>query len=394
MVAVEHPAVRQSEPSEHPRPRSTRWPRYEAAVLGFRHYWYPALLSRHLGKKPQAIKLLGEDLVFVRGEGGRPYALFDRCAHRGMRLSEGTCLAAGTITCPYHGWTFDVADGRLVAALTDGPNSAVVGKRGTTVRTYPVEERNGVIYVYMGDGNPPPLEEDVPEEVLSPDYTFSIVVSLWRCNWRAAIENGYDAGHAAYVHRDSLRWRTAMRLQPAWNGRVVSAVEGKYLRQVGRSERGYEAEYPRVGRWPRHTRLRKLLAKIGERQPRPYTQTNEFRLPCIIRNRYSYYHHIRWAVPVDANTCRTFQALAGPYDGARAVAFNVHYWLWHRWVFHLWFNGQDERIVELLDYHAPEQLYRPDSSIVGLRKYIEARARHADPLPGVPEPDYTGERYP
>src|SRR5947207_9158661 len=93
------------------RLKTTRGPLYEAAELGFRHYWYPALLSRHLGKKPQAIKMLGEDLVFVRGEAGRPQALFDRCAHRGMLLSAGRCLSEGTITCPYHGWTYDVANG-------------------------------------------------------------------------------------------------------------------------------------------------------------------------------------------------------------------------------------------------------------------------------------------
>ena len=204
----------------------------------------------------------------------------------------------------------------------------------------------------------------------------------------------YDAAHAPYIHRDSLRWRTAMRMQPAWRGYVQSEVEGKYLRQVGRSERGYEAEYPRVGRWPRHTRLRKALARLGERDTRPSVQTNEFRLPCIIRNRYSYYHHVRWAVPVDAHTSRNFQALAGPYDGARATAFRLQYWLWHRWVFHLWFNGQDEKVIEQLDYDAPEQLFRPDSSIVALRKYIEAHARSADPPPGAPEPDFSGERYP
>jgi phenylpropionate dioxygenase-like ring-hydroxylating dioxygenase large terminal subunit len=384
MVAVERPAVPVTERREEPRLRSTRGPRYEAAVLGFRHYWYPALLSRHLGKKPQAIKMLGEDLVFVRGEAGRPHALYDRCAHRGMVLSAGRCLAEGTITCPYHGWTYDVANGQLVAALTDGPASAVVGKLGKAVRTYPVEERNGVIYVYMGDGTPPPLEADVPEELLSPDYTFSIVVSLWNSNWRAGIENGYDAAHAPYIHRDSLRWRTAMRMQPAWGGHVESMVDGKYLRQIRRSDRGYEADYPRVGRWPRHTKLRKALAKLGERETRPSVQTNEFRLPCIIRNRYTYYEH----------TSRTFQALAGPYDGARAAAFKAQYWLWHRWVFHMWFNGQDEKVIEQLDYDAPEQLFRPDSSIVALRKYIEAHARSADPPPGVPEPDYSGERYP
>ncbi|HLY66229.1 MAG TPA: Rieske 2Fe-2S domain-containing protein, partial [Chloroflexota bacterium] len=175
-----------------PRLKSTRGPLYDTAALGFRHYWYPALLSRHLsGNKPQGIKLLGENLMFMRAN-GRVHALFDRCAHRGMRLSYGTCLSEGTVTCPYHGWTYDVRDGQCIAALTDGPESPIAGQRGKSVRTYPVEERNGIVYVYMGDGNPPPLEADVPEEVLRPDWTFHAVVYTWNCNWRSAVENGFD----------------------------------------------------------------------------------------------------------------------------------------------------------------------------------------------------------
>ncbi len=80
-------------------------------------------------------------------------------------------------------------------------------------------------------------------------------------------------------------------------------------------------------------------------------------------------------MPIDAETTRNFQMLAGPYHGARGSAFKAHYWLWHRWVFHLLFNGQDERIISRLDFNAPERLYRPDRSIVDLRKYIETHAR-------------------
>jgi phenylpropionate dioxygenase-like ring-hydroxylating dioxygenase large terminal subunit len=378
MTETLQPPAGQAPAGQQPRLRSTRGPLYEAADLGFRHYWYPALLSRHLGKKPQAIKMLGEDLVFVRAQ-GKPHALLDRCAHRGMLLSEGKCLTDGTITCPYHGWTFDVADGRLVAALTDGPDSDVVGKRGKEVRSYPVEERNGIIYVYLGDANPPPLEEDVPEEVLNPEYAFEAVVAVWDCDWRSAIENGLDAAHAAYVHRDSLRWRTAMQMQPGWGGKVISEQRGKYLRQK-RLAPGFEGDFPVVGRWPRHTRLRKALAKLGSRRAAP-TPTQEFRLPCIIRNIYWYYTHLRWAVPIDAHTTRNFQVFLGRYQGARARAFRLQYWLWHRWVFHMWFNGQDEHVLERLDYWAPEQLFRPDSSIVDLRKYIETNVRLSDPEP-------------
>ena len=160
-------------------------------MLGFRDYWYPGLLSRHLGKEARGVKMLGEDLVFIRAN-GRAYALQDLCAHKGMPLSFGTCLRRGASPAGTMAGPTTWRPGKCVAALTDGPESAVTGRYG--VKTYPVEERGGIVFVYMGDGNPPPIEEDVPEEVLSPDWTQQTVVSVWEGNWRAAVENGYDAG--------------------------------------------------------------------------------------------------------------------------------------------------------------------------------------------------------
>lgn len=359
---------------EAPVSPATRGPNYEKAVLGLRHYWYPALLSRDLGRKPKSVTMLGQKLVLVRAF-GKPYALYDQCVHRGMLLSAGECFAEGTITCPYHGWTFDVTDGSLVAALTDGPESAVVGKRGKQVRAFPTEERGGTIYVYMGDATPPPLDDDVPEELLgSKRYVKGVVVNSWNCNWRAAVENGHDAAHAPMVHRKSLRWRTGTARQPAWCGHVDNVLEGKYLFRRAR-EIGGPAVYPRIGLWPRQSWLRRQLAKRGRRQ----FQSNAFRLPSMICNAYPTYQMVRWVVPVDATSCRNFMWLTGQARGFARLKWLAMYWLWHRWVFTKLFTRQDQRIVERLDYAAPEQFFRPDSSIVGLRKYIEANARRADP---------------
>jgi phenylpropionate dioxygenase-like ring-hydroxylating dioxygenase large terminal subunit len=359
--------------------RSTRGPRYDAAELGFRHYWYPALVSRELTTKPRAVKMLGEHLVFLRAN-GKAHALFDRCAHRGMVLSQGFCLTEGTITCPYHGWTYDVEDGRCVAALTDGPESSVPGKRGKRVRRYPVEERNGVVYVYMGDGNPPPLEEDVPEELLDPErYVTGLTVNTWACNWRASVENGHDAAHAPIVHVNSLRWRASFSLGPAWYSYVDNIVEGKYLYRRARHTGGM-SNYPRVGRWPRYSWLRRKLAPLGKKAGTGI-QNNSFRLPSMIRNGYTEYSMVRWVVPVDATSCRNFMWLTGTARGIDRVKWLAKYWFWHKWVFTTWFTEQDQQIVERLDYSAPEQLFRPDSSIVGLRKYIEENVRTRDPVP-------------
>jgi len=122
----------------------TAMPEYEAAEMGLRDYWYPILWARELKKtKPKAAKLCGEKLMLQRDKDGKPRALHDRCPHRGVRLSQGKQWWPDTVSCPYHGWTFDLKSGDLVAVITDGPDSRMCGK--AAVKTYPAEERCGLI---------------------------------------------------------------------------------------------------------------------------------------------------------------------------------------------------------------------------------------------------------
>ena len=75
--------------------------------LGLTEYWYPALEAKKVRNKPVGLKLLGEELVFFRGGDGEVKALWNVCPHRGGSLMHGDCHYAGTISCPYHGWTYD-----------------------------------------------------------------------------------------------------------------------------------------------------------------------------------------------------------------------------------------------------------------------------------------------
>jgi phenylpropionate dioxygenase-like ring-hydroxylating dioxygenase large terminal subunit len=89
------------------------WPKYEAAVLGFKEYWYPVTWSKHVKeKKPTAVTLCGERVMLIR-EQGRVFALYDRCPHRGVPLSHpmATQEFPGTWSCGYHGWTYSLEDG-------------------------------------------------------------------------------------------------------------------------------------------------------------------------------------------------------------------------------------------------------------------------------------------
>ena len=143
-----------------------RWEKYKAAVGGLTEYWYPLAIAAELKrKKRQVVTILGKDLVLFY-EQGAFHALLDKCPHRGVPLSMGRVEFAGHISCIFHGWTFDMKSGELVAALTDGPSSPVTRK--ACVRSFPTVERAGLVFVWMGEGKAVPVERDVPEELLDP----------------------------------------------------------------------------------------------------------------------------------------------------------------------------------------------------------------------------------
>ena len=51
--------------------------------------------------------------VAVFNIGGKFYAIHDTCVHRGGPLNEGT-IEGTVVTCPWHGWEYDVAAGKCV----------------------------------------------------------------------------------------------------------------------------------------------------------------------------------------------------------------------------------------------------------------------------------------
>jgi nitrite reductase (NADH) small subunit len=68
---------------------------------------------------------------------GKLYAINNLCLHRGGPLGQGE-LKGNVVTCPWHGWQYDVTTGKLVT------NSAV------SCETYAVEIRGDDIFVDVG----------------------------------------------------------------------------------------------------------------------------------------------------------------------------------------------------------------------------------------------------
>src|SRR5712692_9350187 len=272
----------------------SRWPRYEAAVLGFHEYWYPLTWSRSVGRRPRTYQLLG-DPIMVRRERGKVYAFYDQCPHRGIPLSVGRQEFPGTWTCRYHGWTFDLETGVVAAALTDGPDSPVRGK--VCAQTYPVEERAGLVWVWMGDGPPTvPVEEDIPEALLRPDVVVCGRITERSGNWRLAAENGYDEAHATYLHRYGAFVTAFQRLPAAIITKHGGQTEGPWLWRVP-DQVIPEGDYPGLGRWPKRrwwNRGRDWV-KIG------------IRLPCAMIIQRKATANYAWWEPVDEDTNRYIQ---------------------------------------------------------------------------------------
>jgi phthalate 4,5-dioxygenase oxygenase subunit len=168
----------------------------------FRCYWTPVLLGEELPENdcpPVRVKVLSERLIAFRDSEGR-YGLIDEfCPHRGASLWFARNEECG-LRCPYHGWKFDVT-GQCVEVPSEPEESGFARK--IKVKSYPLVERGGVLWTYMG---PPEQKPPLPEWefALVPDEQRFVSKRLQECNWLQAMEGGIDSSHVSFLHRGSL----------------------------------------------------------------------------------------------------------------------------------------------------------------------------------------------
>ncbi|MCZ6858675.1 MAG: aromatic ring-hydroxylating dioxygenase subunit alpha [Alphaproteobacteria bacterium] len=162
-----------------------------------RRYWQPAALVEELpdNRPIVPVRMLGEELVLFRDESGKYGLLAKNCCHRGADLSFGR-LEDGGLRCPFHGWLYGT-DGACLEQPAEPEGSQFFKK--VRQPAYPCEERNGIVFTYMGPGEPPAFPEF--DCFLAPDaYTFAFKGHV-ECNWLQALEVGIDPSHASYLHR-------------------------------------------------------------------------------------------------------------------------------------------------------------------------------------------------
>jgi phenylpropionate dioxygenase-like ring-hydroxylating dioxygenase large terminal subunit len=384
-------------------------PRKEIPELGFPEYWYPLTSARKVPKrKPLAWKILGRDLVLYRGDGDEIVVADDICPHRGIKMSPGLCHYAGTISCPYHAWTFD-GKGELVAVLSEGPDSAMPGK--ARLRTYPSVVLHGIVFAWMGAGEPTSPREDLPPELFDGSTVFHDAVR-WPTNWRAALENFQD-NHAPYVHRNSVQLLMVPIPKRSYKGaRAVIRGGGTHLSsysdgsEADRPERDF---FPAIrGYWPMHT-YRKAWTWAFRYPPfrwfspasavralrfgddRRYHDDPEWNngphMPGIQRfpigSRYMY---SRWCVPIDENTTREFYLHAfRPASRRQRVIESIRFPFVFRWLYYRNLSFQDGKLFEHMRYDLPERFSQFDVETIGWRRLAILSARHGGRHDKIPE---------
>jgi phenylpropionate dioxygenase-like ring-hydroxylating dioxygenase large terminal subunit len=161
--------------------------------------WYVAAWDHELlDGKMLARTILEEAVLLYKSESGKVVALRDRCCHRGVPLHlgrrEGDC-----VRCMYHGLKFDPS-GKCIQI----PGQETVPPK-LGVKSYPVVERDHLVWIWMGD----PAKAD-PAEIIDfpylrdakwqgiPDYMH------YAANWLLIVDNLSDFAHLAFVHTKTL----------------------------------------------------------------------------------------------------------------------------------------------------------------------------------------------
>jgi len=159
--------------------------------------WYMAGWSHEIGEPLLRRRICGRAILLFRKADGGVAALDDRCPHRFAPLSAGT-RDGDTVRCGYHGLGFDAA-----GSCVHNPFGAI--PRGAQVTAYPVAERDGIAWIWLGE----PIAAD-PASI--PDFSMLLRpcgpplsgYTLMQAGYEFGTDNLMDLSHIEFVHKGSF----------------------------------------------------------------------------------------------------------------------------------------------------------------------------------------------
>jgi phenylpropionate dioxygenase-like ring-hydroxylating dioxygenase large terminal subunit len=327
-----------------------------------RRYWHPVGLSGDAGATPRQVRLLGEDLILFRDGNGRPGLLYPRCAHRGTTLYYGKVEARG-IRCCYHGWLYDVQGHCLEQPCEEGG-----GARRDRVRQpwYPVEERYGLVFAYLGPAEKKPLlpryeclENLAPGESIEADDSSigSGGPQIVDCNWFQHWENVVDPFHVPILHGSfsGAQFTSQMGIMPKVN--------------FAATERGVKVEsWRKLDGGKIHHRITEAVFPTLRVVPNPRVA------------KYDRVESIGWTLPLDDTHFRIYVAgrVSEPGElGRFRSKMNGKPWRELTAEEHRRFPGDYEAQTGqgAITFHSEEHLATSDKGIALLRRFAEQQLK-------------------
>jgi renierapurpurin 18,18'-hydroxylase len=185
-------------------------------------FWYPVAVSGSVRKeKTHPATFAGERIALYRGDSGTVYALEDRCAHRQVPLSMGV-VEGEVLRCCYHAWAYR-GNGRI-SQIPYLPKGVDRPPRG--VRSYPVREAYGLVFVFPGDPQKATTTAlpELPEFDSGQHKTMTFSRTV-HCHYSFMHENLLDMNHQ-FLHRGVIG-----KIQPKLLGydTGTQSVQARYL---------------------------------------------------------------------------------------------------------------------------------------------------------------------
>ncbi len=146
-----------------------------------------------------------QEIIVLRDNEGEVRAYYNVCRHRARELLQDKGNIK-RITCPYHGWTYDLSGDLLHARNSE--NVPGFDKSCWGLSPVRLERIGGFLYVCLDPNTPSMREmydglhkdvEDLEPELDDLVHSHQMVFDI-ACNWKIATENFLEAYHIRMVH--------------------------------------------------------------------------------------------------------------------------------------------------------------------------------------------------
>ena len=201
------------------------------ATFNWRTCWYPVVFAVDLPPHaPYGFSIFGEPFVLFQDDTGALGCLLDRCPHRLARLSDGQ-VTEGRLECLYHGWQF--GRGGQCLHIPHLLEDATIPDRAT-VRSFPVQEHQGILWVWADAEVPPDPAMPPAVDDLMQEGVFNVDTATdFPFDHNVLVENLLDPAHV-YISHDrtelGIRREDARPLAMEVQSTSVKGIEGRFRR--------------------------------------------------------------------------------------------------------------------------------------------------------------------